>query len=134
MDDDQLATLASDPEAPVEDGNMAVAEIASRKTARQMKEQAARARQEAEEAQQREIAAKCAPALQTAPVAALTARNGSASVRKEWKGTVIDRSLLPDEYLIVDQAKINKVVKAGLRKIPGVLIEQVDGLSVRAAR
>ena len=109
-------------------------ELSSRAAARAAQEAAAKARQEAEEAQQAEIRTKSAPALQTAAVAPLAGGNGSASVRKEWKATVVDRSLLPDEYLIVDEKKIRAVVKAGVREIPGVLIEQVEGLSVRAGR
>lgn len=135
MSDEQLAELAASPDAPVEDGNMAVEEIQSRKNAREAQEAAAKARQEAEEAQQREIAAKSAPAMAVAAPAPLAAANGSASVRKEWKVVeIVDEKLLPREYWLIDHAKLNKVVKAGVREIPGVRIEQAEGLSVRAAR
>ena len=44
------------------------------------------------------------------------------SVRKVWKGKIVDESLIPREYLIVDESKINKVMNAtaGEMKIPGV--------------
>jgi hypothetical protein len=132
MRDDEVAALAQGPEGHI-DVRLAGQEIESRRRAFEAREQAERARREAEEATQRQIAAASAPA-QTAEVAPLAAANGSASVRKEWKATVVDESLVPREYWLIDEKKINKVVKAGVREIPGVKIEQVEGLSVRAAR
>jgi len=35
-----------------------------------------------------------------------------------------DMSQVPEEYKIIDAAKITKVVKAGLRNIPGIRIYQ----------
>lgn len=48
------------------------------------------------------------------------------SVRRPWKGEVVDASLLPREYLMPDEKKINAVVRAlGERAvIPGVKIYQ----------
>lgn len=56
--------------------------------------------------------------------------NGKATRKKVWEWTLVDRSKLPDEYLIVDEKKLNAVVKAGIRDIPGVKIEQVSKLAV----
>jgi hypothetical protein len=56
---------------------------------------------------------------------------GSAHVRKRWVGTVVDESLIPREYLIVDQRKINHAVASGVREIPGCKIEEVAGAVLR---
>jgi translation initiation factor 3 subunit A len=82
---------------------------------------------EAEEATQASIAVRAAPAP-TAPVAAPL---GAASVRKEWKATIVDSSRLPRFFLMPDTKAINEAVRAGERHIPGVRIEQVAGLAVR---
>lgn len=42
--------------------------------------------------------------------------------RRSWKAQVVDEYKIPREYLIVDEVKINKVVRAGVRSIPGVKI------------
>jgi hypothetical protein len=110
-----------------DDAHLADREIAARRAARLAQEQADEARRIAEEAQQAQIAAASAP---TAVVEATTL--GSASATRRWKGTVVDATRVPREYLVVDQTKINAAVREGVREIPGVLIEQVDGLSVRA--
>ena len=46
----------------------------------------------------------------------------------------LDAALVPREYLIVDEKQIRQAVRDGVREIPGVRIEQVDELAVRAAR
>lgn len=130
MDDRGLAALIATEGSPADEVGMAAEEVEARKRAREAQERAAQARQEAEESQQREIAAKSAPALQVAATP-LASASGSASVRREWKAEVIDKAQIPNEFLIVDMKKINAVVKAGVREIPGVKIEQVAGLAVR---
>lgn len=42
--------------------------------------------------------------------------------RKVWDFEVVDISKIPDEYMIVDEKKMRRVVKAGTRNIPGVRI------------
>lgn len=86
----------------------------------------------AEEARQREIAAKSAPATAVAAPAALASTSGSASTRKRWVAKVVSFEEVPRAYLIVDQVKLNAAVRAGIREIPGVEIEQETGLAVRA--
>jgi hypothetical protein len=113
------------------DRELVDAEQKSRRDAREAQERAEKARRQAEEATQASIAVQSAPAAVAAPTK-LTSAGGNASVRKEWRATAIDRSKLPDEYLIVDEARINQEVKAGTREIPGVTIELVSGLAVRA--
>lgn len=104
----------------------------TREEERQLADQAARARQAAEEAEQRSIATRAAPTPRASAPAPLAAGNGSAAVRREWRATVVDISQVPREYLKVDQTAINAAVKAGAREIAGVRIEQVAGLAVRA--
>jgi len=57
---------------------------------------------------------------------------GSASTKKVWTFRIVDESLIPREYLMVDTKKIAAVVKAGIRQIPGVEIFQEEQLAVRA--
>ena len=111
------------------------AEDAERTDAANMREanaEAAAAHQTAEEATQRQIAAASAPALTVAGPAPLNAENGSASVSHRWKATVLDPEQVPRQYLVVDMKAINAAVRAGVREIPGVRVEQVAGLAVRA--
>ncbi len=58
--------------------------------------------------------------------------SGSFTVKKVWTAEVIDESQVPREYLIVDQKKLNAVVKAGVRAIPGVKIYEKSEGAVRA--
>lgn len=67
----------------------------------------------------------------------IKADNGaSASVRKTWKHTITDPMQVPREYLIVDEKAIAKVIRQhsdpSQLEIPGVKIEQVESLAVRA--
>ena len=50
------------------------------------------------------------------------AEMGTLSERDHWIFEVVDFDLLPNEYKLADSAKIGKVVRAGLRNIPGVKI------------
>ena len=52
---------------------------------------------------------------------------GKAKVKK-WE--VTDLSLVPLEYLIIDSAKVGKVVRAGLSSIPGIRIWEEEQLRV----
>jgi hypothetical protein len=56
---------------------------------------------------------------------------GSVGVVKRWTFQVTDATLVPREYLAVDEVKIGKVVRAGLREIAGVRIYSEDTLSRR---
>lgn len=60
--------------------------------------------------------------------------SGKTVGRIDWKWEITDRSKIPPEYWMVDEAKITKVVKAGLREIPGVRIYGEEGLSASAKR
>jgi hypothetical protein len=94
--------------------------------------EARQARRIAEEATQADIAAQSAPAVQVAPAAPLATDAGKASVRQTWKAVIVDESRLPREFLMPNKPEINAAVRRGVRDIPGVRIEQVTGLAVRA--
>lgn len=57
---------------------------------------------------------------------------GSVTTRKEWDFEIVDETLIPREYLMVNEAKIRAVVRAGVRNIPGVRIFEREVLAVRA--
>lgn len=64
------------------------------------------------------------------PVKTVHADVGTLGTKQNWKCEVIDFAALPDEYKIVDQVKLNKVVRAGARSIPGVRIWSEDSIRV----
>jgi hypothetical protein len=57
-----------------------------------------------------------------APAKTVHTAAGKVTMRSVWKAEVIDFNLLPDEYKVADEVKIGKVVRAGVRQIPGVRI------------
>ena len=61
------------------------------------------------------------PTIQ-APPKTLNTASGSVTTRTVWKHQVVDMATLPDEYKIADDVKLGKVVRAGVREIPGVRI------------
>ena len=70
----------------------------------------------------------------TAPVAPrlIKGASGSTSVRKTWTFEVTDDTLVPREYLVVDEGVISLAVRKGTRDIPGVRIFQQESLAVRS--
>jgi hypothetical protein len=71
---------------------------------------------------------EAAPVVPDAPVAS------GLSLRKVWKFKIKDAALLPREYLIPDEVKIGRVVRAlkDDAKIPGVSVYSEDDVSSRA--
>lgn len=143
LSDDQLREIAAPgPEGPATtEGRLereaATAELTRRRQAREAQERAAAARQREDEARAAEEAARNRPLPQVpraiaAPAAPLRSASGRAAEKKRWVATVVDANAVPREYLVVDQAAINAAVRKGVRSIPGVRIEQVDELAVRA--
>jgi fused signal recognition particle receptor len=135
MSDDELARCRAEG-GP--DAQLAYAELAVRKRAREAQEAAAAARQREEEARAAEQVVRGTPLpvaapTQAAPVAKLAAPSGAAQVRKVWKHEVLDVDAVPREYLVVDERAIRQAIRDGVRAIPGVRIEQVSELAVRAA-
>ncbi len=71
------------------------------------------------------------PEILTAP-RIIRGNQGSSSVRKTWTFEVMDDTLVPREYLAVDEGVISLAVRKGTRDIPGVRIYQQESLSVRS--
>jgi len=71
--------------------------------------------------------------IEEAPVVPAPVATG-LSLRKVWKFRIKDAALLPREYLIPDEVKIGRVVRAlkGDAKIPGVSVYSEDDVSSRA--
>lgn len=57
-----------------------------------------------------------------APPKTLHTSAGKVTIRSDWKHQVVDFAALPEEYKVPDEVKIGKVVRAGVREIPGVRI------------
>ena len=69
-----------------------------------------------------------------APVAAARVEKPQGvSYVERWSGEVVDESILPREYMVPDQSKINKVISAtkGTLPIPGVKIIKTRTVSSR---
>lgn len=56
-------------------------------------------------------------------------------IRRIWKWRVVDESKIPREYLVVDSAKITRLVKStkGQIRIPGIEIYSEDSVSASAS-
>jgi hypothetical protein len=68
----------------------------------------------------------------TLPAENTTAGNiGAVTQRSVWKWEVEDLSLVPREYLKVDEKLLNEKIRSGVRKIPGIRVFQEKTLAVR---
>jgi len=72
------------------------------------------------------------PVEAPAPVKKVSTNMGTVSTARVWKYEIVDPSQIPEEYKVIDYAKITKVVKAGCRNIPGVRIYEEETLRVMA--
>jgi len=70
------------------------------------------------------------PILVEEPGKTVKANAGTATTRQVWTFRIVDPSLIPDEYKVIDEKKIAAVVKAGVRHIPGVEIYSTSSLVV----
>ena len=79
-----------------------------------------------------------APIMPPAPVekketVTRTESGASAHIRTEWKCTkVLDFAKVPDQYKILHDPTVNAAIKSGVRKIPGLQIEEVPVTVLRA--
>ncbi len=55
----------------------------------------------------------------------------TSTVMKVWKWEIQNEKEIPREHLMIDEKKINKLVKAGLRDIPGLRIFETESMSIR---
>lgn len=63
---------------------------------------------------------------QEGPVMTRTEDGASGSIRKVWKlKEVADFSQVPDQYKEINEKAVNAAIKAGVREIPGLVIEEV---------
>ena len=90
------------------------------------------ARRQAEFSGTGEFTVDTTPVEAPAPVQKVSTNMGTVSTAKVWKWELVDMSQVPEEYKIIDAAKITKVVKAGLRNIPGVRIYCDETIRVAA--
>lgn len=74
--------------------------------------------------------------VQAQPTYAPSFSTGSVTsvkgITKTWTHSIVNESLIPREYLVVDSSKITKAIREGVREIPGVSIFQKEGLTVRS--
>lgn len=128
---------------------MAAFETAQRQEEeRQRREAEEKARQEREALEERarsaaakgrteqaqELSTRASAVVAEAPALA-PARAAGIAFGEEWKFWVDDPNLVPDEFWILDQAKIGRVVRAlkGDAKIPGVRIWSEPRVSARSS-
>lgn len=78
-----------------------------------------------------EVVEHLAPAVVEAP-----AKLAGVSTRQDWDFEITDEAAIPREFLVVDEVKIRKYVKAmkADAKIPGVRVFAKDVIAARAAR
>ena len=69
--------------------------------------------------------------LESAPVAEVQKTTGTLTITKRWSYEVIDSLVVPKEYLTVDEVKIGKAVREGVREIKGVKIYEKEVTSTR---
>lgn len=69
-----------------------------------------------------------------APVAKVRTETGTAGVFMVRKWEVIDLKAVPDDYKIIDSARVTKVVKAGIPSIPGIWIYTEESLRVTTSK
>ena len=74
-----------------------------------------------------------AKVIEQAAAAAAPAVSG-VSFSERWDWSVSDLSLIPREYLRVDEAKINGAVRSGVRSIPGMRIFSITSTRVVAGK
>ena len=55
---------------------------------------------------------------------------GTLSTTKVWKWEVTDLSKVPSDYMVLDVARVTKLVKAGIRVIPGIRIFSEESLRI----
>jgi hypothetical protein len=53
-------------------------------------------------------------------------------LRKDWVWDVLDISLIPPKYLVVDKVAVNQAVKSGIREIPGIRIYETESAIIKA--
>ena len=71
------------------------------------------------------------PAVVSGPPRTVRANYATSSMKDVWKWEVANEADIPREYLVIDEVKVNAVVRAGIRNIPGFKIFKTQQLAVR---
>jgi len=135
----QLISFAKAFSSPLEDAvsilkkkteHFAYQEILKKRAREKEEMEAARKRQqamdaEAERAGVQTVIMPQVPVDQEMKVQTRTETGSSLSITLEWHGIIMDAGIVPREYCVPDQKKIDEAVKAGLREMPGVEIKEV---------
>jgi hypothetical protein len=90
------------------------------------------ARKQAEFSGTGEFTVNTEPVIAAPVVKKVSTTMGTVATQTIWKWELEDLSKVPNDYKIIDASKITKVVKAGLRNIPGIRIYSEDTLRVNA--
>lgn len=61
----------------------------------------------------------------------MNVEDGNVSKSQIWKYEIEDASLIPREYLCVDEKKIKSAINSGIRRIPGLIIEETEEFKLR---
>ena len=79
--------------------------------------------------QQEAEAIIAAPAKEVARVR--SASGGTAALAESWTYSVVDLAKVPRQLLMIDDAKVRAMVKAGIRKIEGLIIKNEPKTTIR---
>ncbi|MDB4726189.1 hypothetical protein OAF54_02040 [bacterium] len=74
------------------------------------------------------------PAPYIAAPQRIAVEDGTSTTENVWKFEVNDASIVPREYLIIDDRAIKQSIKAGIRSIPGVTVYSEQVKRYRVAR
>ena len=58
----------------------------------------------------------------------------TSGLRKNWKWEVVDFSIVPDEYKVIDSSQLSAIARKhhDQKQIPGIRFYSEDGLNVRS--
>ena len=56
----------------------------------------------------------------------------SVHLRKDWVWDILDISLIPGKYLMVDKVSVNQAIKSGIREITGIRIYETESAIIKA--
>ncbi len=82
----------------------------------------------------REVQAISLPPEQSASPNHVRAEAGMAGKAVNWKFRVVDFSLVPEKYKVLDYVHVGKLVRAGEREIPGLEIYPEQSLRVTSTK
>lgn len=72
-----------------------------------------------------------APIVEAPIVAPVANKIGNSSIVKRWTFKITKESLIPREYLMIDEKKVREAIRSGERNIKGLEIFQESSLSTR---